>query len=980
MCDKTPGLPIVLARYALATEQTKAPALPGRFKVKENIPLGDNAHYTLRLLRPGYVYVYNPEDKGGQTWRGYIVTSQGYLYPFHERIGEDGPEKLINSGISIDPCNADVNGAIAQCITIPDAEKAKDIWIAYSDVEWTKRVWKRFDTNEDGCRDKAMRKFSVSGWLGSTAAEHAALAKDMVGQIAEFSKETQGAKFDFSAVSLEGRGWLAQDWGSVAKQLNVPAPADPVSPTPEEAKLIAAALGKLPKSRQDALMGAKFGSWDILLQKMDRLTGEGGKAAGKGLVLALDDPAGILTDIQILMDVRHHEFHDNQPEESIRKREIGKAIEALRSTVEGEEETKTLELMSGISDPTTALNYPTNMLQWVRNQRLENKVPDTPLDHREIEPTPEEHSAWIMNKVAQFDRARQRSATAAWEPYEKHLGGISEFMEAYRGSLQEYIEKEISPLDGAHVAWFRSETYFHEMKYFFDGGHIHSGEVYAVRVSRCMGSMQDKPGGSALAREWAAGKVSDERNYYLRALVFNQDEPIRLITEFCGNTVCEAVDARLVEADPKKVGLDEVMALFAELNGGWSPFITAAGEGLIKRFVRPSDADAILGALLNQGAGAILAQMNSAELSGKGLAQWQAILGAHYGSPIALLRTNLTPGGLYTFVTDTAGDVLGAVSKEVRFKSSELGKLALNAQGAREQRYLVAIDLDRLSAKIAKKEYWLDKNGNPLKGSALKARHMKLLRESQVDLVKMSKETRTSVSSKGRIAGPVVAGTISIILSLAGMVQAHSELKGMRSSAEENRDGLDEAAVSFRLAACLSSSAGALSSFAGSALDIFKAPALRMGRSQRLNTVSRDLKTWGRGLGVFGGVLMVASDILGMTKARKQGDEVLARAYIGSGAIGGTLTWIAWYTTLSKAAVKAGGTLTTIGIGAAKAPVFWVVLPLVMAGVVTYSWIARRERKLALQTWLDRSSFGKDPRYYPNLDKELEGLKLAFEK
>jgi hypothetical protein len=194
MCKKNGSLAILLTRYAVAPNVAKAPKLGGKFK-KSPISLGAQADYTLRLLRPGYVYLYNPSDEK-EPWRGYIVTQQRYLYPF--RIPKDGPTpapQLEKDFITCDPVRF---VASAQTLVISNAANAEDVWIGFSDVEWTKDVWKRFDGNIDGCRDRTMRKINVKGWLDSPNAEHAELFTKMAEKIAEFTKTVQAKEFDFS--------------------------------------------------------------------------------------------------------------------------------------------------------------------------------------------------------------------------------------------------------------------------------------------------------------------------------------------------------------------------------------------------------------------------------------------------------------------------------------------------------------------------------------------------------------------------------------------------------------------------------------------------------------------------------------------------------------------------------------------------------------------------------------------------------------
>lgn len=55
------GLPLLLTRYALMPSEARAPKLAGQLDSPDlkKVPLGNTAHYGLRLLRSGYVYVFD---------------------------------------------------------------------------------------------------------------------------------------------------------------------------------------------------------------------------------------------------------------------------------------------------------------------------------------------------------------------------------------------------------------------------------------------------------------------------------------------------------------------------------------------------------------------------------------------------------------------------------------------------------------------------------------------------------------------------------------------------------------------------------------------------------------------------------------------------------------------------------------------------------------------------------------------------------
>jgi hypothetical protein len=76
-------LPILLTRYAIAPAESTAPKLSGTLggTVINAVPVGAKAHYTLRLVRAGYVYVY---DERGY-WDEYAVTDDSIYIKCPER-------------------------------------------------------------------------------------------------------------------------------------------------------------------------------------------------------------------------------------------------------------------------------------------------------------------------------------------------------------------------------------------------------------------------------------------------------------------------------------------------------------------------------------------------------------------------------------------------------------------------------------------------------------------------------------------------------------------------------------------------------------------------------------------------------------------------------------------------------------------------------------------------------------------------------
>lgn len=179
VCDQT-GLPILPLRYAVARSdvKTKAPTLKAPFDagVSDIALPGDQAHYTLRLLRPGYLYVFN--EKRGE-WKGYVVAEGGYLLEYD--INSASPPDVG----SAKPCARMARSAAARCVMITDAKRAGKVWLGFSDTAWTKTV---LDNNrKQAYRERHMQCVDVGTWASGSTQQPGAAPIDRLGEVSEFA-------------------------------------------------------------------------------------------------------------------------------------------------------------------------------------------------------------------------------------------------------------------------------------------------------------------------------------------------------------------------------------------------------------------------------------------------------------------------------------------------------------------------------------------------------------------------------------------------------------------------------------------------------------------------------------------------------------------------------------------------------------------------------------------------------------------------
>ena len=198
-CDKR-GLPALLLRYASAPKTAGAPqtsALDADGKTA--MPsLGEDLHYTRRLLRPGYLYSF---DEARDRWEGYYVTNDSYLMRF--QVGKPVPPSYTPD---LQPCSRHGHPAIAGMVTISDPKNASNIWFGFSDVEWTAAVLQKHQ--DAGYRKKHMQVLNVPAALaGAKQVNVHGLKASLSNKVAEYAcdplKATAvngffGAPFKFS--------------------------------------------------------------------------------------------------------------------------------------------------------------------------------------------------------------------------------------------------------------------------------------------------------------------------------------------------------------------------------------------------------------------------------------------------------------------------------------------------------------------------------------------------------------------------------------------------------------------------------------------------------------------------------------------------------------------------------------------------------------------------------------------------------------
>jgi hypothetical protein len=198
-CNKR-GLAVLPVRYAMVPTELKAPKTraldaDGETALPE---LGETAHYTRRLLRPGYLYVY---DEKRTHWHGYFITIYGHLMHFEVGSGKKVPPSYRSDAV---PCMESGHFEIAGMVTISDAKNAGSIWFGYSDVEWTDAVLEKH--NNPNYRKQHMQLLDVPTALAGGKQPNAhPMQTDLKTKVAEYACNAYDIKYIANGVSVESQ-------------------------------------------------------------------------------------------------------------------------------------------------------------------------------------------------------------------------------------------------------------------------------------------------------------------------------------------------------------------------------------------------------------------------------------------------------------------------------------------------------------------------------------------------------------------------------------------------------------------------------------------------------------------------------------------------------------------------------------------------------------------------------------------------------
>ncbi|WP_157033144.1 T6SS effector BTH_I2691 family protein [Halomonas sp. S2151] len=491
-CEKK-GLPVLPLRYAVArtdvVEKTQAPRLDYPFGVGvEDVELPEGQVYTLRLLRPGYLYVYHEVRS---TWSGYLVTPMGFLYPYVLEIDHDvlvamnpneiqgGIDALLqppSKGEEITCKDNPEHHYPGRCITILDPENGGDVYFAYSETAWTKRVWHEHATNAhvgEGAsrRRDQMRCISLSDWRGIPAKYGNDKKKPL-------SLGTPGGKGKHAAPLRELSDRLAESrypWSRTGiRDQQDDASWPPPTSLGSSVSDIIGVQGQI-----DGLI-----EWAEIQANADDML---------PMMVALDDPAGITYDLASLMTARTKQFLEspehrwqvvtasmiNGVEEAIRERAITEVLERARERAD-----RTYDQIQKDRAITQSSGGP----GWESTPALDEYYSREAIRERNYDAVESEYV--------------KQCADDAWAKYDKMLARSSPgeddgptMMERWEreefGPAKERFEREVmAPLGDAYKKWLKSKCLLVYLEANHDDSDTESGVAFAATVARCLADTQ----------------------------------------------------------------------------------------------------------------------------------------------------------------------------------------------------------------------------------------------------------------------------------------------------------------------------------------------------------------------------------------------------------------------------------------------------------------------------------------------------------
>lgn len=470
VCDQV-GLPILPLRYAICRSDVKemwqGPRLGGGFgKDVASVALpGSEAHYTLRLARQGYLYVFN-EIRG--EWKGYQITSDSYLLEFDPHAAPPPQEEFQPT------CARMADSQVARFVTIPDPKRAGKVWFGFSEAPWTKEIIER--NRRSGERKKHMRCIDVQAWLKGKSLDHVGSATDAPLMVSEF-------KF--------GK--------RVKSEPEVKIPMLPSNPPPAvepgKPRIVDGAVEKLLDVVEVyANPGFSFSFAPFSRCKQDVPGMEAwlqkSSLAGRPMMVALNDPAGITQELSALVRQKTRDFEEE--DDRGWKHATSVAIRGIRQAIEDQ---AAAEKLSSVRASAYTGRAAIELYAAGITKMREELTPEEDKKARD--------SAW--------DRYRDDYSQQAVDQFDTNLAP----------EMERYTSAHLTPIAQSFARWYKNDDF----RTWLACNHIDELSYSSMRLTEIVDSSLEGVEGfecvQAAVLEDLAGRFQDIKNCTVRALTLN---------------------------------------------------------------------------------------------------------------------------------------------------------------------------------------------------------------------------------------------------------------------------------------------------------------------------------------------------------------------------------------------------------------------------------------------------------------------------
>lgn len=496
ICDQK-GLPILPLRYAVARADVpaaeRAPRLAAPFGASvQDITLpAAAAHYTLRLLRSGHLYVFN-EVRG--EWKAYVVTEDACLmeYPINSSPPDTGDAQ---------PCARMQDSTAGRCIMVPDAAAAGALWLGFSDTAWTKAVLARH--KNQAYRQRHMQRIDVGAWAAGAA----------------------------SQPHLQALTHLTRNVG----EFHLPAP-EPSHNTPEEVAQAEAngsiLLAPVTVKGYPAYIHSMQGYANY--QPAAEAILAAATLAANGLIpamVALNDSVGITAEIAALASYRLERFMGDR--QAARPLAVSTAIESVRQTIMEHAENRAIYRTEREARQALDVGY-MGAGDGGGGARAGMALAEalSPSLRRQRE---EAFERWRHPDLQTVRAARNK----AWEKYHVKYDEAqrASWQSAWRRRLAAFDRETILPLARAHTAWMRSGPLLEQFDCNHDQRDVRSGKGFVDALTLCIQDTQQYRPCFDLYCAWVSATEIGRDNLALRALGYDQTALLKGFAQASGGRV-----------------------------------------------------------------------------------------------------------------------------------------------------------------------------------------------------------------------------------------------------------------------------------------------------------------------------------------------------------------------------------------------------------------------------------------------------------